>query len=310
MDIQHIKSYQEIDESADTVLVLGYFDGLHRGHKALFDKAKEISRQESLKIVTLTFHESPQLAFTRFSPDFLRHITYPEKRYEKFAEYGVDKLYLLDFTTSFSKLSSDDFIDHYIGRLRARHIVVGFDYQFGCDHADSHYLAKRIKGTVYSISEVKEDQIKISSTRIRSLIRAGDVAKANQLLGYELSTRGMVVHGDARGRTIGFPTANLAPIDRTYLPADGVYVTDVLVRGERYRSMTSIGKNITFGGKELRLEANIFGFNEDIYGETLEIIWLDRIREMTKFSDVSTFISQLKQDKEAAINWKKDSQGY
>ncbi|AEF25252.1 riboflavin biosynthesis protein [Streptococcus parauberis KCTC 11537] len=130
---------------------------------------------------------------------------------------------------------------------------------------------------------------------------------ANQLLGYDFTTRGMVVHGDARGRTLGFPTANLAPIDRTYLPADGVYVTDVLVNGRIYRSMTSIGKNITFGGDELRLEVNIFDFDGDIYGESLEIIWLDKIRDMAKFEGIEDLIDQLNNDKEIALNWKKDS---
>lgn len=306
MKITQIKSFEEINETKDTILVLGYFDGLHKGHKALFDKAKELAEKKNLKIVSLTFNESPKLAFARFSPELLLHISYPEQRYQKFAEYGVEELYLLDFTTTFSKVSSDDFIKNYIGKLRAKHIVVGFDYKFGHNRTDSDYLQRNFDGTVYTIEEVSINNRKVSSTWIRELIQAGDVNKANQLLGYEFSTRGMVVHGDARGRTLGFPTANLAPIDRTYLPADGVYVADVLVNKKRYRSMTSIGKNVTFGGKELRLEANIFDFDGDIYGESIEIIWLDKIRDMTKFDGIEDLISQLNKDKEIALNWKKD----
>ncbi|AGM98746.1 bifunctional riboflavin kinase/FAD synthetase [Streptococcus iniae] len=306
MKITQIKSFEEINETKDTILVLGYFDGLHKGHKALFDKAKELAEKKNLKIVSLTFNESPKLAFARFSPELLLHISYPEQRYHKFAEYGVEELYLLDFTTTFSKVSSDDFIKNYIGKLRAKHIVVGFDYKFGHNRTDSDYLQRNFDGTVYTIDEVSINNRKVSSTWIRELIQAGDVNKANQLLGYEFSTRGMVVHGDARGRTLGFPTANLAPIDRTYLPADGVYVADVLVNKKRYRSMTSIGKNVTFGGKELRLEANIFDFDGDIYGESIEIIWLDKIRDMTKFDGIEDLISQLNKDKEIALNWKKD----
>ncbi|ATX39658.1 Riboflavin biosynthesis protein RibF [Streptococcus iniae] len=306
MKITQIKSFEEINETKDTILVLGYFDGLHKGHKALFDKAKELAEKKNLKIVSLTFNESPKLAFARFSPELLLHISYPEQRYHKFAEYGVEELYLLDFTTTFSKVSSDDFIKNYIGKLRAKHIVVGFDYKFGHNRTDSDYLQRNFDGTVYTIDEVSINNRKVSSTWIRELIQAGDVNKAKQLLGYEFSTRGMVVHGDARGRTLGFPTANLAPIDRTYLPADGVYVADVLVNKKRYRSMTSIGKNVTFGGKELRLEANIFDFDGDIYGESIEIIWLDKIRDMTKFDGIEDLISQLNKDKEIALNWKKD----
>ena len=104
MDIQFINNQFDIQSDQDCVLVLGYFDGLHRGHKALFDKAREIAEQEDLKVVVLTFNESPRLAFARFTPELLLHIAYPEKRYAKFEEYGVDKLYLVDFTTQFSKI--------------------------------------------------------------------------------------------------------------------------------------------------------------------------------------------------------------
>ena len=114
-----------------------------------------------------------------------------------------------------------------------------------------------------------------------------------------------MVHGDARGRTIGFPTANLAPIDRTFLPADGVYVADVVIDGKRYRSMTSLGKNVTFGGTELRLEANIFDFEGDIYGKTIEVFWLEYIRDMVKFNSIDELCAQLNADKKIAENFKK-----
>lgn len=308
MEIQEIKNYKDIKVSQDSVLVLGYFDGLHRGHKALFDKAKEIADRDNLQVVVLTFKESPRLAFVKFTPDLLLHLTSPEKRYAKFAEYGVDRLYLADFTTTFSQTSSDDFIKYYIDSLSAKTIVVGFDYKFGHDRKDATDLAQQFNGDVVVVPEVQDNGEKISSTRIRQLIFDGNIKEVNRLLGYNFSTRGIVVHGDARGRTIGFPTANLAPIDRTFLPADGVYVSDVLVDGKRYRAMTSIGKNVTFGGTDLRLEANIFAFEGDIYGESIEIIWLDKIRDMVKFNGIDDLVTQLKSDKSIALNWKKDSQ--
>lgn len=308
MEIQEIKNYKDIKVSQDSVLVLGYFDGLHRGHKALFDKAKEIADRDNLQVVVLTFKESPRLAFVKFTPDLLLHLTSPEKRYAKFAEYGVDRLYLADFTTTFSQTSSDDFIKYYIDSLSAKTIVVGFDYKFGHDRKDATDLAQQFNGDVVVVPEVQDNGEKISSTRIRQLIFDGNIKEVNRLLGYNFSTRGIVVHGDARGRTIGFPTANLAPIDRTFLPADGVYVSDVLVDGKRYRAMTSIGKNVTFGGTDLRLEVNIFAFEGDIYGESIEIIWLDKIRDMVKFNGIDDLVVQLKSDKSIALNWKKDSQ--
>ncbi|WP_326845473.1 bifunctional riboflavin kinase/FAD synthetase [Streptococcus gallolyticus] len=308
MEIQRIKDYKDITNAKDSVLVLGYFDGLHRGHKALFDKAKEIAKRDNLVLTVLTFNESPRLALSRFTPDLLLSLTSPEKRYEKFAEYGVDYLYLIDFTSTFSKLSAKNFLENYIKQLRAKTIVVGFDYKFGHDRKDAIDLAQQFNGEVVVVPEVQDNGEKISSTRIRQLIFDGNIKEVNRLLGYNFSTRGIVVHGDARGRTIGFPTANLAPIDNVFLPGDGVYVSDVIVNGKSYRAMTSVGKNVTFGGTELRLEANIFDFKDEIYGETVEIIWLDKIRDMVKFAGADELIEQLKSDKEVAANWKKDSQ--
>ena len=308
MEIQRIKDYKDITNAKDSVLVLGYFDGLHRGHKALFDKAKEIAKRDNLALTVLTFNESPRLALSRFTSDLLLSLTSPEKRYEKFAEYGVDYLYLIDFTSTFSKLSAKNFLENYIKQLRAKTIVVGFDYKFGHDRKDAIDLAQQFNGEVVVVPEVQDNGEKISSTRIRQLIFDGNIKEVNRLLGYNFSTRGIVVHGDARGRTIGFPTANLAPIDNVFLPGDGVYVSDVIVNGKSYRAMTRVGKNVTFGGTELRLEANIFDFKDEIYGETVEIIWLDKIRDMVKFAGADELIEQLKSDKEVAANWKKDSQ--
>lgn len=305
MEIQRIKDYKDITNAKDSVLVLGYFDGLHRGHKALFDKAKEIAKRDNLALTVLTFNESPRLALSRFTSDLLLSLTSPEKRYEKFAEYGVDYLYLIDFTSTFSKLSAKNFLENYIKQLRAKTIVVGFDYKFGHDRKDAIDLAQQFNGDVVVVPEVQDNGEKISSTRIRQLIFDGNIKEVNRLLGYNFSTRGIVVHGDARGRTIGFPTANLAPIDNVFLPGDGVYVSDVIVNGKSYRAMTSVGKNVTFGGAELRLEANIFDFKDEIYSETVEIIWLDKIRDMVKFAGTDALIEQLKSDKEVAANWKK-----
>lgn len=308
MKILKIKDHEDIDSLEPTILVLGYFDGLHLGHKALFDKARELADERGVGVTVLTFPESPRLTFARFIPDLLNHITYPEKRFAKFAEYGVDRLYLTNFTSDFAKTKSDDFIKYYIERLNPTDIVVGFDYHFGYNKTDSDYLTRNVSARVHTISEVQLEGEKISSTKIRQLISIGDVDVANNLLGYQFSTRGIVVHGDARGRTIGFPTANLAPIDRTHLPADGVYISDVMVKGKLYRAMTSIGKNVTFGGDELRLETHLFDFQGEIYGEEIEVFWLKKIRAMKKFSSVEDLISELKKDKEISKNWTQNKQ--
>lgn len=303
MKIRRINNELEIKQEEDTVLVLGYFDGLHKGHQTLFKEARKIAAERGLKIAVLTFPESPKLAFVRYQPELMLHLNHPEERAAHLENLGVDYLYLIDFTSHFSKNTAQEFFDKYVAALKAKAVVAGFDYHFGSDKRKAEELADYFDGQIVIVSSVNQDKEKISSTRIRETIQNGDVAKAHQLLGYPLSTRGIVVHGNARGRTIGYPTANLAPLDRVILPADGVYVVDVEHNGKIYRGMASVGKNVTFEGDELRFEANLFDFTEEIYGDTIRIIWLDKIRDMVKFDGIEELVAQLKSDEEVARNW-------
>lgn len=298
-----IKNEKDIIQKEDTVLVLGYFDGLHKGHQTLFKQAQRIAAEQGLKIAVLTFPESPKLAFVRYQPELMLHLNHPEERAAHLENLGVDYLYLIDFTSHFSKNTAQEFFDKYVSALKAKAVVAGFDYHFGSDKRKADELADYFDGQVLIISSVNQDNEKISSTRIRQAVQSGDVSKAHQLLGYPLSTRGIVVHGNARGRTIGYPTANLAPLDRVILPADGVYIVEVEHNGKLYRGMASVGKNVTFEGDELRFEVNIFGFSEEIYGDTIRIIWLDKIREMVKFDGIDTLVAQLQSDEQVAKSW-------
>ena len=298
-----IKNEKDIIQKEDTVLVLGYFDGLHKGHQTLFKQAQRIAAEKGLKIAVLTFPESPKLTFVRYQPDLMLHLNHPEERAAHLEKLGVDYLYLIDFTSHFSKNTAKEFFDKYVSALKAKAVVAGFDYHFGSDKRKADELADYFDGQVLIISSVNQDGEKISSTRIRQAVQSGDVSKAHQLLGYPLSTRGIVVHGNARGRTIGYPTANLAPLDRVILPADGVYVVEVEHNSKLYRGMASVGKNVTFEGDELRFEVNIFGFSEEIYGDTIRIIWLDKIREMVKFDRIETLVAQLQSDEQVAKSW-------
>ena len=303
MKIRRINNELEIKQEEDTVLVLGYFDGLHKGHQTLFKEARKIADEKGLKIAVLTFPESPKLAFVRYQPELMLHLNHPEERAAHLENLGVDYLYLIDFTSHFSKNTAREFFDKYVSALKAKAVVAGFDYHFGSDKRKAEELADYFDGQIVIVLSVNQDEEKISSTRIRETIQKGDVAKAHQLLGYPLSTRGIVVHGNARGRTIGYPTANLAPLDRVILPADGVYVVDVEHNGKIFRGMASVGKNVTFEGDELRFEANLFDFAEEIYGDTIRIIWLDKIRDMVKFDGIEELVAQLKSDEEVAKNW-------
>ena len=227
----------------------------------------------------------------------------PEDRFRTLKKLGVDELYLIDFTTDFASKTAKEFVDQFVKALRARVLIAGFDYSFGCDKKTASDLSAYFGGQVEVIEPVLDQGEKISSTRIRKAVLEGHVKEAARLLGRPSASRGIVVHGDARGRTIGYPTANLAPIDRTYLPSDGVYVVDVDFKGQTYRGMASVGKNVTFDGKELRFEVNLFDFTGDIYGHTLTIHWLDKIRDMVKFDGVASLVAQLEEDEVVARQW-------
>ncbi|WP_117279900.1 bifunctional riboflavin kinase/FAD synthetase [Streptococcus intermedius] len=298
-----IKNEQDIQQIEHTVLVLGYFDGLHKGHQVLFAEARKIASDKDLKIAVLTFPESPKLAFVRYQPSLMLHLTSLEDRLQQLENLGVDYLYLIDFTSQFARNTAKQFVEKYISRLKAKAVVAGFDYHFGSDRRSAEDLEKLFDGQVIVVPSVNLNGSKISSTRIRETILAGNVAESNQLLGYSLSTCGIVVHGNARGRTIGYPTANLAPLDRVILPADGVYVVDVEHDGQIYRGMASVGKNVTFEGDELRFEVNFLDFSQDIYGDTIRIFWLEKIRDMVKFDNVTELVKQLQVDEKIARYW-------
>ncbi|MDG4478498.1 bifunctional riboflavin kinase/FAD synthetase [Streptococcus parasuis] len=303
MNIRTIKDFNELQKEEPTVLVLGYFDGIHLGHKALFERARKVADERGLTVTVLTFPESPRLAFSRFTPELLLHITSQEQRYLLLERYGVDQLVMTPFTSEFANNTPAEFIERYVKGLNAQVLVAGFDYHFGNCRADVQDLMELFDGQVEIVSEVSLSGEKVSSTRIRQAIQAGDVSLANQLLGYPFMTEGIVVHGDARGRTIGYPTANLAPFDRVHLPSEGVYVADVEVDGKRYRAMTSVGKNVTFDGTEMRIEAHIFGFDRYIYGEKITIFWLEKIRDMVKFDGIESLMEQMKSDESYALHW-------
>ena len=303
MNIRTIKDFNELQKEEPTVLVLGYFDGIHLGHKALFERARKVADERGLTVTVLTFPESPRLAFSRFTPELLLHLTSEEQRYLLLEKNGVDQLVMTPFTSEFASNTPAEFIERYVKGLNAQALVAGFDYHFGNCRADVQDLMELFDGQVEIVSEVSLRGEKVSSTRIRQAIQSGDVSLANQLLGYPFMTEGIVVHGDARGRTIGYPTANLAPFDRVHLPSEGVYVAEVEVDGKRYRAMTSVGKNVTFDGTELRIEAHIFGFDRFIYGEKMTIFWLEKIRDMVKFDGIEGLMEQMKSDESYALHW-------
>ena len=237
---------------ADTVLVLGYFDGLHRGHQELFRTARTMPMsKDSSSCFDLS--RISKIGLCPLPTRILLHLQNPEERFKRMEELGVDDLYLIDFTSDFAAHTAQEFVAAYLTALRARVLVAGFDYSFGSDKKVACDLETYFKGQVIVVPPVLDQgENQLNPYSAGHCIWPGQ--RSADLLGYPLSSRGIVVHGDARGRTIGFPTANLAPIDRTHLPQDGVYVVEVEVLGQRHRGMASVGKTRPLMGRNFALK--------------------------------------------------------
>ncbi|MBC1935061.1 bifunctional riboflavin kinase/FAD synthetase [Listeria grandensis] len=281
------------------VIALGFFDGLHRGHQEVINTAKKEAEKRRIKTAVLTFDPHPSVVLSQMRTQ-VKYLTPIEEKKRKMAELGVDILYIVRFTTAFSNLSPEDFVSNYLIGLNAKHVVAGFDYSFGRQGAGKMTaLADYAQGQfdVTIVQKLEDLHDKVSSTNIRKYIAEGQLDEANQLLGYPYTITGTVIHGDKRGRTIGFPTANIAVDEGFLIPKLGVYAVRFKVNGKIHLGMASIGYNITFkDDQEMSIEVYILDFHQEIYGEEIEIEWFHYFRPELKFNGVEGLIEQLKQD--------------
>ncbi len=297
--LHHPYLADEIPEDK-VVLALGFFDGVHRGHQEVIFRAKSLADKNNLKLAVMTFNQHPSIVFKKLNSDQHKYLSTVSRKEELMEKIGVDYLYEVDFTSAFASLAPQDFVDQYIVGLHAQTVVAGFDYSFGKKEVASmvhlpKYANNRFEIVVVEKQTLREE--KISSTRIRSALEVGDMPVANNLLGYIYATPLRVIHGDARGRLLGFPTANIEVENLVKLPRKGVYVVEIVVGGRTYKGMASIGHNVTFEpNRPLTVEVYILDFSADIYGEEVKVLWHDYLRDEKKFDSIDALIAQLKQD--------------
>ncbi|RHH69569.1 MULTISPECIES: bifunctional riboflavin kinase/FAD synthetase [Vagococcus] len=286
----------------DVVLALGFFDGVHRGHQEVINTAKKIANEKGLKLAVMTFNHHPAVVFQKIDHKKMKYITTIEQKEERMTRLGVDYLYVIEFTSSFAGLSPQEFVDEYMVGLHAKVVVAGFDYTYGKkDTANMSVLPTYAKDRfeIVEVQKLSDREEKVSSTAIRECMKIGDMRAANQLLGYAYETTGVVVHGDKRGRLLGFPTANIKAPSYSLLPKVGVYVVKIKVADKWYMGMAQIGYNITFEtNRPMTIEVNILDFSDDIYGEQVSVEWLHFLRGEKKFDNVDGLIAQLKQDEQ------------
>lgn len=284
----------------EVVLVLGFFDGVHLGHQKVIETAKKEANEKGCQLAVMTFNHHPSVVFQKVDHKTMKYITTIEQKIKRMEKVGVDILYVIEFTSSFAGLKPQDFVDQYIVGLHAKVAVAGFDYTYGkADVASMVQLPKYADGRfeVIEVPQQKQGEDKISSTNIRKMMAIGDMEGANKFLGYPYELSGMVMHGDKRGRTLGFPTANIKVPHHSLLPVGGVYAVKIKVANTWYNGMAQIGYNITFEkNRPMTIEVNILDFNEDIYGEQVSVQWCHYLREEMKFDGIEGLVKQLNQD--------------
>jgi riboflavin kinase/FMN adenylyltransferase len=285
------------------VATIGNFDGVHRGHQAVLSDLKELAAARGAPGVVLSFEPTPQ--------EFLRGAAAPARltslreKHARLAGHGLDALVALPFDARLAALEATDFVSQVLVEgLGVAELVVGDDFRFGRGRGGDFALLQRLGVqhgfTVRQHRTVDEGGERISSTRVRAALAAGDLDLAERLLGWRYGFRGRVRHGDARGRTLGFPTANLA-LGRHATPATGVYLVRVRGAGAGVlHGAASVGRRPAVGGTDLRCEVHLFDFTGDLYGRQLEVELLSRLRDEWDFDSLDALRAQIARDVEAA----------
>lgn len=289
------------------VVTLGNFDGVHLGHQAVIRQAAIQAQELALPLVVMMFEPLPREFFAPHAP--VARLTRLRERVTFIQELGVvDVLLVHPFNNAFAHLSANAFIERVlVGALHARHIVIGDDFRFGAGRQGDFALLKQRGGqskfTVQAAATWVLEGERVSSTRIRGHLAERDVAGAARLLGRPFTLCGRVIHGDKRGRQLGFPTANVA-LNRRLSPLRGVFVVAAtLADGTRVHGVANVGTRPTVNGQDARLEVHLFDFDRELYGQLVRIAFLHPLRDEQKFNSLPELITQITQDSAQARAW-------
>ena len=298
MDV--IRGSENIPEGLKGAFVtIGNFDGVHLGHRFIFGRLVEEARHEGRPAVAISFDPHPKMVLhPERRPFYL--ITTPQEKIHLLADLGIDAFILIPFSLEYARTTAEEFVREILWeRLRIRRILIGHDYTFGRGKEGNEVFlteaGRRLGFEVEVMDAFCVGDIVISSTKIREALLAGEVRFAATLLGRPYNLAGRVISGNQRGVRLGFPTANIAP-DKELVPARGVYAVRVLREGKRHEGVVNIGFNPTFADKKRSVEVHIFDFHEDIYGESIEILFIERIRDEVRFESPEKLIAQIDRD--------------
>jgi riboflavin kinase/FMN adenylyltransferase len=287
----------------ETVLTLGNFDGVHLGHQAIVRRAVDRARQAGAQVVTLTFHPHPlQVLAPARAPAMLQPL---RDRLATLRELGVDTVVVQRFSRAFAAIEPDAFVrDFLLRHLALVHVVVGYNVAFGRDRAGSGETLRRL-GAVHGfgvdvVGPVEVEGERVSSSALRRVLEAGDMRRAAELLGRPYALRARVIAGEQRGRTLGFPTANLHVRPQFLLPPHGVYAAMVTTPAGRWPGVLNIGIRPTFGGRRLTVEVHLLDFAGDLYGRWLTVDFVERLRAEKPFTGPEALRAAIAADVEQA----------
>jgi len=300
MIMQHYRSLEGLTLE-NTWLTVGVFDGVHRGHRQVLNKLTAGAHANGALAVVLTFDPHPAKVFGRGD---IKLLTLPGERAKLLGELGVDAVITHPFDRHVADITAFDFMKQLKDQLDVRHFVLGYDSTLG-KNREGHAtrlaeIGLELGYTVETVSALGDESGMISSTEIRKLVTVGNVSEAARLMGHPYRLQGLVAYGDQRGRTIGFPTANLNYAHEKVVPASGIYACWAYVRGERHMAAVNIGTNPTFtpDKQTLSVEAYLLNFDQDIYDETVTLEFVQRLRAELKYDSVTALIEQIGRDVE------------
>ena len=299
------KNISRLPEFKNAVITIGTFDGVHLGHVQILEQLKKEAEAINGTMVLVTFFPHPKQVINN---EHVFMLNTPLEKYRLFEKHGIEHIVEVPFNRDFADQPAKNYISEFlVNNFHPHTIIVGYDHKFGKNReGDYSLLEAEAKKNNYLVKEIPEQVIKditISSTAIRKALNSGDVKKANEFLGYNYALTGIVVQGDKRGRTIGFPTANIQVLDKSKLiPANGVYLVGVKVENEYFKGMMNIGTRPTFNGISTSIEVYILDFNHDIYGNEITVEFEKWLRPEMKFSSLNELKTQLNIDLNNARN--------
>ena len=304
--MQIYRSISDFQKKENAIVTIGTFDGVHTGHRKILSRLTTLGKKQKGETIVLTFFPHPRMVL---HPDDhgLKLLNTLDERIELLSKLNIDHLIVHDFTKEFSKTTFLQFVRNIlVDAIGTKTLVIGYDHHFGRNREGTYKELKEL-APVYSfdLEKIEEEiihEITVSSTKIRRAIEKGNIALANELLGYEYMVSGKVIRGDGIGKALGYPTANISPAeDYKLIPADGIYAVRVMVENENFMGMLYIGTRPTLNRTARGIEVNIFNFNKDIYGRNIRVSFCKRIRDDMRFTSTEELSRQLGNDKKEAL---------